>query len=95
MLRHTFASHFVMAGGSLLTLQRLLCHSTPTMTMRYAHLAPDFLTAEVARMSFVVQAPAGVANLDEERRRRVSDGTGNGTGGEHRAPVSAADRRAK
>jgi len=39
-LRHTFASHFVMQGGNILVLQRILGHSTINMTMRYAHLAP-------------------------------------------------------
>ncbi|WP_277811263.1 phage integrase [Chromohalobacter canadensis] len=43
VLRHTFASHFIMQGGSILTLQRILDHSTITMTMRYAHLSPDHL----------------------------------------------------
>jgi len=41
VLRHTFASHFMMNGGNILVLQKLLGHSTLTMTMRYAHLAPD------------------------------------------------------
>ena len=43
VLRHTFASHFVMNGGNILTLQKILGHSTINMTMRYAHLAPDHL----------------------------------------------------
>ncbi|WP_261843488.1 phage integrase [Aliamphritea ceti] len=43
VLRHTFASHFMMNGGNILTLQKILGHSTITMTMRYAHLAPDHL----------------------------------------------------
>ena len=42
-LRHTFASHFVMNGGNILTLQKILGHSTVVMTMRYAHLSPDHL----------------------------------------------------
>ncbi len=43
ILRHTFASHFIMNGGNILTLQKILGHSTINMTMRYAHLAPDHL----------------------------------------------------
>jgi integrase len=42
-LRHTFASHFIMGGGNILTLQRILGHQSLTMTMRYAHLSPDHL----------------------------------------------------
>lgn len=51
-LRHTFASHFVMAGGNILTLQRILGHSDLRMTLQYAHLAPDFLGEEMDRVNF-------------------------------------------
>ena len=43
ILRHTFASHFMMNGGNILTLQKILGHANLTMTMRYAHLAPEHL----------------------------------------------------
>lgn len=43
VLRHTFASHFVQRGGDILTLQKILGHSSVNVTMRYAHLAPSFL----------------------------------------------------
>tara|TARA_R110001599_G_scaffold287356_1_gene489890 strand:- start:115 stop:1098 length:984 start_codon:yes stop_codon:yes gene_type:complete len=43
VLRHTFASHFMINGGNILTLQKALGHSSIVMTMRYAHLAPDHL----------------------------------------------------
>jgi site-specific recombinase XerD len=43
VLRHTFVSHFIMNGGNILVLQKILGHSSLTMTMRYAHLAPEHL----------------------------------------------------
>lgn len=47
VLRHSFASHFVMNGGDILTLQKILGHSTVSMTMRYAHLSSDHLAFAV------------------------------------------------
>ena len=41
VLRHTFASHFMMNGGNILVLQRILGHTDIKMTMRYSHFAPD------------------------------------------------------
>ena len=38
-LRHTFASHYVMNGGDLLSLKEILGHSDIKMVERYAHLA--------------------------------------------------------
>jgi integrase len=43
ILRHSFASHFIMGGGNILSLQKILGHSDISMTMRYAHLSPDHL----------------------------------------------------
>lgn len=43
ILRHTYASHFLMNGGDLFVLQRVLGHSDIKTTMRYSHFSPDYL----------------------------------------------------
>lgn len=43
VLRHTFASHFMIQGGNILVLKEILGHSDIKMTMRYAHLSPTHL----------------------------------------------------
>jgi len=42
-LRHTFASHYVMRGGSIVKLQAILGHSSVRTTQIYARLSPDHL----------------------------------------------------
>lgn len=49
-LRHTFASHFAMVTHDLYTLQRILGHSTPLLTQRYAHLSNQHLQENMARL---------------------------------------------
>jgi integrase len=71
-LRHTFASHYVMHGGDLFRLQRILGHKTVQMTMRYAHLAPHAFRDDYARLSSKVVDEAPVVSLAEHRIARVS-----------------------
>lgn len=47
VLRHTFASHFMMNGGNILVLKEILGHSDIQMTMRYAHFAPSYLESAI------------------------------------------------
>jgi integrase len=46
-LRHSFASQLVVANVPLARVQEYLGHSTITMTMRYAHLAPETAGAQL------------------------------------------------
>lgn len=46
-LRHTFASHLIMKGVDLRTVQRLLGHSNIQTTMIYAHLTEDHISKSV------------------------------------------------
>jgi integrase len=60
-MRHTFASHLVMKGCDLRTVQQLLGHKDIKMTMRYSHLSKEHL-------SNVVENLYGGHCLDTERK---------------------------
>ncbi|MEZ8404768.1 tyrosine-type recombinase/integrase, partial [Vibrio splendidus] len=47
VLRHSFASHFMMNGGNILVLRDILGHADISMTIRYAHFAPDHLSEAI------------------------------------------------
>lgn len=49
-LRHSFASHLVMRGVSLVAVQQLLGHHSVTETMRYAHLSEGHLHEAIGRL---------------------------------------------
>lgn len=52
-LRHSFASNYMMNGGNVFDLQKLLGHTDIKMTMRYAHLTPDHLQSSIKFMDMV------------------------------------------
>lgn len=49
-LRHSFASHLVMRGVSLVAVQQLMGHHSVTETMRYAHLSEGHLHEAIGRL---------------------------------------------
>lgn len=67
-LRHTFASHYMMNGGDVFRLQKILGHSSISITMRYTHLAPDEIAIDLDRFAsdLVWETTAGVRPLAVE-----------------------------
>jgi integrase len=61
-LRHSFASRFMLAGGDLFKLQKILGHQSIVMTQRYAHLSPEAFKEDLGRLDDVLprETPAVV-----------------------------------
>ncbi len=74
--RHHFASWFMMRGGNLLALSKILGHAKVSMTEKYAHLASDHLRAEIARTERAVEPLSGTtASTNGESATQVVDFT--------------------
>ncbi|MCX5742983.1 MAG: site-specific integrase [Proteobacteria bacterium] len=66
-LRHTFASHWMMDGGCIFRLAKILGHSSVAITEKvYAHLAPQAWEADYGRVAFHV--PSEPAKIYELKR---------------------------
>lgn len=84
-LRHTFASFLVNAGHSLYEVQKLLGHSDPRTTMRYAHLGQASLVAAAQTVSACLAGLARTVRSDSRGGGKPS-GPPRGTyGGNSRA----------
>ncbi len=70
-MRHTFASHLVMAGVDITTVSRLLGHKDIKMTLRYSHLAPAHMRNAVDKLNSALFDNHGsiqkVDNLADEK----------------------------
>lgn len=74
--RHTFASHWVLRGGNVAQLSKILGHSSLLVTERYLHLKPDLFGDGVTNLF----GPAHVPNVcqvvsiaDQKARTSSSD----------------------
>ena len=59
-----------MSGIPLYTVKELLGHASIDMTQRYAHLAPDYLGREVARLKLAAPVEGKVLSLHAARQNQ-------------------------
>lgn len=57
LLRHTFATSYLMAGGDVFSLQAILGHTTLEMTRRYVNLASSHVAIQHRRFSPMDRLP--------------------------------------
>lgn len=72
LLRHTYASQFMMKGGNIYDLQKLLGHTKVEMTMKYAHLSPQHLRKVVDTVRFSAEGDNSVSpfSAPQEKEKR-------------------------
>jgi len=72
--RHTFASHWILDGGDIFSLSKILGHHSVVVTEKfYAHLRPDHWDKDYGRVSFVVPSETKVYAFKRDDRGHVID----------------------
>ncbi|MBF3714409.1 tyrosine-type recombinase/integrase [Burkholderia pseudomallei] len=75
VLRHTFASHFMMNGGNILTLQRILGHSDLPPTNRASRSLVKFVFGEEDEHEEALYGTANHRVSEGSRGRYAGQGT--------------------
>lgn len=72
-LRHTFASHWMMDGGCIFKLSKILGHHSVKVTEQvYAHLSPTAFEGDYGRVAFAVPSePAKIYALKRDDTGRI------------------------
>lgn len=70
---HTFASHWVLDGGDIFRLSKILGHANVMITQKvYAHLAPEAWEQDYHRVSFVVPESGSVYALTKRKSSKAT-----------------------
>lgn len=98
VLRHSFASHLMMEGQDLYSVQRLLGHTNPLMTQRYAHLAPAYLRSVVdslprAHGSLAQLVGTCKATLEAQNGEQKANTASNASGSASEISASHSEKR--
>jgi integrase len=76
-LRHTFASHWVLDGGDIFRLSKILGHSSVVITQRtYAHLVPEMWERDYGRVSFTLPDSGAVYAMTKRKPTRAAQPSG-------------------
>ena len=54
--RHTFATNYLISGGQVHNLQRLLGHTKIDTTMKYVHVVNDYMNNEIDNMDDIINS---------------------------------------
>ena len=65
-LRHTFGSYLVMQGIDLKTAQQIMGHKDIRMTMRYAHLSPEYVQKAVETLDSLWTLYGHQGNIEKD-----------------------------
>jgi len=65
-LRHTAASKMIEAGADLVTVSKILGHSSIQMTMRYAHPTPENMRLAVSKLGDILGSTRQEVDIPSE-----------------------------
>ena len=71
--RHTCASHLVMSGAGLQTVQEILGHKSIRMTMRYSHLSMTYKQEAVNDLGARMSLTKDQTNVTNTAQKGLSD----------------------